>query len=225
MATYFTSTNMGLVIPVTGSATGPDWANDLNASLLTVDAHDHTSGNGVLIVPSAMNIDADLTFTDNNATNLRSVRFYSQGSEISGGSDLDCLYVVTNDLYYRDGAGNQIRLTQAGNINNSIVANISETYSLAILRGTINSASSGSIVSGEGFSITRNGTGDITITFTTAFLDVPSVTATSVKTTNSVASLQAQPTTTACRILNFTSTTGSNIDGIFCFTAIGKWAG
>lgn len=47
---------------------------------------------------------------------------------------------------------------------------------LKIVRGIVNTAGSGSIVAGSGFSITRNNTGDLTVTFTTPFSGVPAVT-------------------------------------------------
>lgn len=48
---------------------------------------------------------------------------------------------------------------------------------LKIIRGTVNTTPTASIVKGSGFTIARNGAGDITITFTSAFSDVPTVTA------------------------------------------------
>jgi hypothetical protein len=45
---------------------------------------------------------------------------------------------------------------------------------LKVIRGTVNTAGSGTIVQGSGFTITRNGTGDITVTFSTAFASAPS---------------------------------------------------
>lgn len=110
------SPNMSMPVPVVGSSPGPDWANDINASLSIVDSHNHSSGQGVQINPDGLNISSDLTFQDNNITNPRSVRFFAQSSPLSSSADLGALYESGVDLYYNDGAGNHIRITQGGNV-------------------------------------------------------------------------------------------------------------
>lgn len=118
MANFLTSPNMLLTIPIPGVDPGPDWANNLNASLGIIDAHNHAPGSGVQINPAGININSDLTFNNsNNAIALRSARFNPQASPISAsGSDLGCLYEAGVDLYYNDGSGNQIRITQSGSV-------------------------------------------------------------------------------------------------------------
>jgi hypothetical protein len=63
-----------------------------------------------------LNINSDLSFQDNNGISLRSIRFQSQPAPLAIASDLGCLYESGVDLYYNDGNGNQIRLTQSGSI-------------------------------------------------------------------------------------------------------------
>lgn len=109
-----TSPNMSLPVPNVGVDPGPTWAYDLDSCLNIIDYHDHSSGYGVPVTPSGLDISSDLTFQDNNATNLKSARFYVQGSPLSGPSDLGCLYVSGVDLYYNDVSGNQVRITQSG---------------------------------------------------------------------------------------------------------------
>lgn len=110
------SPNMGLIVPTVGVELGPQWATDLNASLSILDSHNHSAGQGVQVTPAGLNINSDLAFIGNNATGLRSVRFAPNGSPINGVSDLDCLSVSGVDLYYNDGAGNIIRMTQSGSV-------------------------------------------------------------------------------------------------------------
>src|SRR3569623_451707 len=43
-----TTPNMGLTVPDVGTA-GPDWAEELNADLATIDSHDHSTGHGAPI--------------------------------------------------------------------------------------------------------------------------------------------------------------------------------
>ncbi len=111
--------NMNLTVPVTGSEPGPDWANDLNASLSTIDGHDHSAGYGVQIKPNGLNINSDLTMAGNNLTSVQSVRFSPQAAPLAGGSDLGCLFEVGVDLYYNDGNGNHVRITQSGGVAGS----------------------------------------------------------------------------------------------------------
>ena len=54
-----TTTNMSLNEPSVGVTTGPTWATQTNSNWETIDTHDHTSGKGVQLTPSALNINAD----------------------------------------------------------------------------------------------------------------------------------------------------------------------
>ncbi len=116
MSEFTTSTNMSMPVPNVGIAGAPNWASLLDTCLGIIDSHSHVQGSGVPITPSAININADLTFAAYNATNLRTARFSAQSAALVLASDLGCLYNVSGDLYYNDGAGNQIRLTQSGSI-------------------------------------------------------------------------------------------------------------
>lgn len=118
-----TTPDMGLILPDVSVTAGPQWATLLNAALTAIDSHNHSTGQGVAINPSGLNINADLTFAQNNATNLRSARLFNNSSFSAGVNDLTCLYALNNELYYRDGAGNTIQFTSGGFLNLS--ANIS----------------------------------------------------------------------------------------------------
>jgi hypothetical protein len=112
-----TSANMGLTVPtpstgVTGTGDpGPGYATNVSNDLTTIDAHDHSSGKGVQVTPAGLNINADLSFISNNATNLRSARFTSQASALNGGSDVGEVYVKTGDLWYVNSSGVQVQVT------------------------------------------------------------------------------------------------------------------
>ena len=112
------SPNMNLPVPVVGVDPGPDWATQINNCLALIDSHTHATGSGVQINPSGININADLSIAGNNLTLVRSTRFQNQTSTLSGVSDLNCAYSsgTGGDLYYNDGSGNKIRLTQSGSI-------------------------------------------------------------------------------------------------------------
>ena len=116
MSNTIISANMSLPIPVPGVDPGQDWAFNINSCLGTLDQHNHANGSGVQITPAGLNLSSDLTFLGNNAINLRTVRFSPQTSQPSLGTDLGCLYEYGTDLYYNDGSGNKIRITQSGSI-------------------------------------------------------------------------------------------------------------
>lgn len=116
MANTVISPNMFMPVPVVGTDPGPDWATNINASLSIIDSHNHTTGQGVPITPQGININTDLPMNGNNLITARSVRFSPQSGTIVGASDLGCLYENGVDLYYIDGAGNQVRITQGGSV-------------------------------------------------------------------------------------------------------------
>ncbi len=116
MANTTISPNMNLPIPTVSQDPGPDWANNIDACLFGIDSHNHANGQGVPISPSGMDINADLPFNGNNLTTARSIQFTAQGSPLV---DLDSVYVSGVDLYYTDGSGNQVRITQGGSVTGS----------------------------------------------------------------------------------------------------------
>lgn len=130
--------NMSLPVPIVGVDPGPDWANNVNSCFTILDAHTHSSGSGVQITPSGMNINSDLPFNSNNGTQFRSLRFTAQGSPLSGVSDLGCVYESGVDLYYNDGNGNQVRITQNGGVAGSpgSIANLTSPASASYVAGS-----------------------------------------------------------------------------------------
>lgn len=121
-----TTTYMGMSLPVPGSTAGGLaglylWASMLNTALEDkVDAHDHTSAKGTRVPTAGLLINADLEFNGYDATELRSARFEQQAS-VGASDDVACCYVLssTGDLYYRNAAGTEIRLTSGGAVNAS----------------------------------------------------------------------------------------------------------
>lgn len=119
MANTILSPYMSLPVPVVGVDPGPQFASDVNSCLTLLDSHNHSPGFGVQINPAGININADLAFNNNNLTSARSIRMQSQGAVLNLVSDLDCIYVVAADLYYNDGNGNNVRITQGGGVAGS----------------------------------------------------------------------------------------------------------
>lgn len=109
--------NMSLNVPIIGVDSGLTWEQQINANSSILDGHNHSVGSGVPVGPAGININADLPFGSNNATQLRSARFTAQDSPLSLAADLGCLYVSGVDLYYNDENGNQIQITTGGLVN------------------------------------------------------------------------------------------------------------
>lgn len=112
-----TTPNMSLILPDVAITTGPQWAVLIDAAYTTIDSHDHSSGKGIRITPSGLNISSDLSFVQNNATNLRSARLFNNSAITLGVNDKTCLYSLNNELYYVDGAGNNVQVTVNGALN------------------------------------------------------------------------------------------------------------
>ena len=110
----------GIVIPTPGSEPGEQYAVDISNALLTLAHLTHTgeaNQDGYQIPSAGLNIDGDVSFQDNNATNLRSARFVEQSSILNGVGDLDCVYDVNGDLWFNNGSGVPIQLTAGSVIN------------------------------------------------------------------------------------------------------------
>lgn len=113
MADVTLSPNMALPVPIPGVDSGPQYAIDLNSCLAILDQHNHTAGSGVAITPSAININSALTMNNQYLTNIGALTLFPQVSTPPLGS----IYENGVDLYYIDGAGNVIRITQSGSVS------------------------------------------------------------------------------------------------------------
>jgi len=124
MANTLTSPNMGLPIPIPSVDPGPDYANNLAASLLQVDSHNHTTGQGVQIPPAGLNINSALTFQNNPATNLS---YAALTAGLSASTTVQSLSSAPasgiNELWYTDSNGLATQITKNGVVN-AIAASI-----------------------------------------------------------------------------------------------------
>jgi len=110
--------NMGLIVPGIATEPGPTWGSDLNSSLGILDQHDHSSGSGVQITPSGININSDLSINNNNLTNIKTANFTNLSMSLAGSApNLGCIYVAGKELYYNDEAGNVVQITNMGSVN------------------------------------------------------------------------------------------------------------
>jgi hypothetical protein len=100
--------------PAVGIDAGPGWATAINNSIDAVDDHDHSSNKGVRITPAGVNINADLDYNSNSATELKNVIF---NSTVTAATTAYSLYQASGNLFFRDGSGTAIQMTITGTVN------------------------------------------------------------------------------------------------------------
>lgn len=120
-----TTPYMALMLPTVSGTVGPTWASNLNDAMTLVDSHNHTSGQGVQVPTAGININADLSFAGTNATLIRSSRYSTQASTLALPTDVTCLYVSGNNLYYNNGAGTPVQITAGSALAASSLGGIS----------------------------------------------------------------------------------------------------
>jgi hypothetical protein len=158
MADTVSSPNMSMPVPVVGVDPGPQWATDLNSCLGILDQHDHSPGLGVQITPNGLNINAALTMGGNFLTEVAGVTLSAQLSPPANGT----VYLSGSDLYYVDGVGNNIRMTQSGSVAGSagtITGLPSGTASASYSAGTFvfqASTNTGAVIDGGSFILRNN---------------------------------------------------------------------
>jgi len=103
-----------LASPAVGTTASPTWATDLNTSLTAIDNHDHSTDKGIRITPAAVNINADLEFNQNSASELKNVIF---DSTVTAATTSYSVYQASGDLYWRNGSGTAVQVTTGGAVN------------------------------------------------------------------------------------------------------------
>jgi len=115
-----TTPNMALTLPVVSQTPGPTWASEINADLSLIDSHNHTSGKGALVPVAGLNINADLSLATNALTNVKSLGLLDQVSLVT----LNSVYANAGELWWNDGAGNNVQITSNGAVNVGATGNI-----------------------------------------------------------------------------------------------------
>lgn len=119
---------MNLSLPIVSTTIGPAWATMLNAALTYIDAHDHSSSKGKPVPSSGLNINAELDLNTNTLFNALSLQFTSQTAALTGATNAASLYAVGGDLYYTNGAGTALQITNGGSIN--AIPGAAETFAI-----------------------------------------------------------------------------------------------
>lgn len=151
------TTNMTLILPTVSATLGPLWATELNTALTLVDSHDHSTGKGVKITPSGLNINTDLSLQSNDLTLVRTVALNSQAATLSA-SDVRAVYSVLGDLYWNNGSGTAVQITSGASVQSS-----ASTISRAFERLAVNANKT--ILAGDAYSYLDTDTGS-SVTYT-----------------------------------------------------------
>lgn len=161
MSNTTTTEFMLMVLPIPGEEIGPEWAEELIAALTENDAHDHSPDKGTYVTPAGLNINQDLDLADkdtadpNNVRNARAVTFASLDAALSAIDDYGSFFVVGVDVWFIDGNGNAIQITQdgavlvaAGNIS-GMTGNASVVFSTDTYVFSSDTATPGNIDAGN----------------------------------------------------------------------------
>ena len=103
-----------LAKPAVGVTVGPTWATDLNTSIDAVDNHDHSTNKGIRITPAAINVNADVEFNQNSASELKNLIF---DSSVTAATTSYSIYQSSGNLYWRNGAGTAVQITTSSTVN------------------------------------------------------------------------------------------------------------
>lgn len=107
---------MNLDLPEVLQTLGPEWAETVNAAFEEIDEHDHSSGKGVKVKTSGLSINADLTFNNFSATNVKTLKLQNLSATQTGVLNAASVYAVSGDLYYTNFAGIAVQLTSGGSL-------------------------------------------------------------------------------------------------------------
>lgn len=106
---------MNLTLPDPTVTPGPTWATELNAAVTTVDSHDHTPGKGVKVPTDGININSDLSLNSHSAVSVKTTSYDNQPSTLAA-SVVSSTYVVGGDLYYNNGSGQPVQVTNGSSV-------------------------------------------------------------------------------------------------------------
>jgi len=115
MSTQF----MILNLPVPTVTLGPAWAEELNVALELIDSHDHSANKGVKVKPNGMNINDNLDIQENELENVSALELFDLSVALSGISNANKVHAVSGNLYFTNGSGTAVQITDGGAIVSS----------------------------------------------------------------------------------------------------------
>lgn len=125
--------NMGLTLP-TNHGSADIWDTILETLFGLVDAHDHTTGKGVKVPSAGLNINADVSWasggTNYAITDLKAIDFVAvaASSVTALAGALFCNSSDSNNLYWRNTGGTNVRITNGATLDITLVGGIGGDY-------------------------------------------------------------------------------------------------
>jgi hypothetical protein len=122
---------MLLVVPVPEQRPGPTWAFDLYDLIFLIDSHDHSLNKGTPVTPAGFDVTSNFSMQGSDGvqydlTDARTLRLFPNAAAPAGLSDLQILFSLEDgELYYRDGAGNEVQITLNGALDAASIGGIS----------------------------------------------------------------------------------------------------
>ncbi len=130
MANYTIDPVTGIKIPTVGVDPGTDYAVNISEALEVLAHLRHTGASnedGYQIPAAGLDIDDDISIQENNVTDVKSVRLTDQTVVLAGSGDVDCIYTVEGNLYYNNGDGVPVEITNGDVVNVTASNNFSLT--------------------------------------------------------------------------------------------------
>lgn len=133
---------MGLTKP-DNEASVDLWGVELNNSLDTADAHDHTTGKGVKVPTAGLNINADLPMAGFGMTNVKVVDLAAVlSSSVTAYATALFVNSSDNELYWRTSGGSNVQLTSGTSLNASLLGGFTGDYGTGGSAANYNSGTS-----------------------------------------------------------------------------------
>lgn len=117
-----TTSNMQITLATPGASDGT-WGDTLNAGMNVVDAHDHTPGKGVPVPSSGVTVVEDLSMEGYSLISTEKVTLVDHGSGLSGASNRLSVNAANGDLYWSNGSGTAVQITDGTSLNAAAIAN------------------------------------------------------------------------------------------------------
>jgi hypothetical protein len=105
---------MNLVLPDTLVTEGPEYADEVNEALTTLDSHDHSEDSGKKIPTAGINIDENLPF---NGKGLLTADFLNLITGTAFGDIVSrAVYESNGDIFWKNSSGAAVQITSGGSL-------------------------------------------------------------------------------------------------------------
>lgn len=116
-----TTPNMGLPVPEPGVTPAPTWGQNQQEAMQLLDQHRHVPGEGERVPTAGLNINDPLNMQGYPTYNQDSVQLVQRAVlpdwRPPQSTNLRSLYSKGVDLYFLDGSGREVKITQNGAVN------------------------------------------------------------------------------------------------------------